>query len=186
MPLNNVVTGFTTKVDANGVPLFYSQEAVGNQYAAATQSAQTFGVGLSATVATFGLYNPVGSGVNAYLKVLNLSLSAPPAAAVVFYYAFTPVNVANPSAVTALAAVPTLLNNPTAAVCVPFRAATLSAVPTIIRLHQSSLAAALQSQSIFEDQINGKIILPPGAAIALQASAAAAGFISAVWEELQA
>lgn len=185
MPLNNVVTGVVTDADANGVPFYYQQEIVAYQYLASLQVAKTFGVGPLAAVTTFGIYNPNNSGISIIAKVCNISLSAAPAAATVFYYTATTVVGADPTAVTPLTAVPCRFNNSRTALGIPFSAATLNTIPTIIRSHQSILASGVQAQSIFEDQINGRIVLPPGTALAIQASAVSSAFISMVWEELQ-
>lgn len=176
-----------TPLDANGLPITYTQSDRGVLFYAATKTAATFGVGASASVATIVLVNPAVSANNLILRSAQIVLSAAPVAAVSLFYAK---NIGADPSGTSQAGVNTgplaALKSPIAAVGVPYSAATLSASPAIIRWWQSVLAAAALIQSVYSDDgLDGYIILEPGSQLTVQATAACNGNISLVWEEFK-
>lgn len=177
---------YTTPVDQYSRRLpEYMTRSRGNTFCAANQAAVTFGVGLSATLATFGLHNPVGSGVNLVVRSCQIALSAVPAALVAFYYAVQPnPAAAAPTTPTALTVRNIILGNATANAGLAYSAGTLAAAPVIIRPAFSILAALSIVPPAFNDRIDGEIIVAPGTQLVVQGSAAASAFIGMVWEEL--
>ena len=163
------------------------QEAVlgGNVFTASTQAAVTFGVGLSATLATFGLYNPAGSGKNLVVLSTQLAFSAAPAGATVLYYVanINPVAAA-PTGTTLLVVRNSLLGVGTSAIGQALTAATLPAAPVALRVLTSILGAASITAPFIDDELSGQIIVGPGCVLSIQATAAASAFISMTWEEL--
>lgn len=163
------------------------QEAVyrGNVFNACNQAAVTFGVGLSATVATFSLYNPAGSGKLLVLWSIQMAFSAAPAAATVLYLAAqTDLTKAAPTGLTLLTNNNAMLGAGASSVGKAMSAATLAAAPVAVRTMGSIVAASSITPPIINDEIAGQIIIPQNGIVVLQATAACSGFISGTWEEI--
>jgi hypothetical protein len=171
--------------DANGAIIQYMQSDRALLYQVATQAPVTFGAGVSSTVTTLGLYNPITSKTNLMIRSCQMALSGEPAAAAVLFYAKI-VGSANPTGVTPLTALPVVtqfgINFSYTPVGVPFSAGTLFGAPNIIRIASDVLSTSAL-QIAFDDYINGQIILEPGGQLAIQANAACTGYISLLWEE---
>lgn len=171
---------------ADSDPRYYDPVNRGITFAAAGQAAVTLGAGLSAT-SVWSLYNPAGSGVNLALVEFTFAFSAAPAAAaVVFLTAPGAIAQAAPTALTALttwqsAKYGTALLSSQARV---YTAATLAAAPVVTRILGSVVAASSITPPTLGGDIAGAIVIPPGAHVTLQASAAASGFPSMTWTEI--
>jgi len=165
------------------------QEAVsrGNVFTAASQAALTLGAGLSAT-SVWTLYNPIGSKVNLVLIDFVFAFSAPPAAAAVVFLAVPGTSgQAAPTGLTQLSTPwPNSLigSNYANSAAKVYTAATLAAVPIVGRILGSVVAASSITPPTLRDEIAGALLIYPGGHVTLQASAAAAGFASMTWEEV--
>lgn len=165
------------------------QEPVYRQrvWTAAGQAAVSLGAGLSAT-SVWSLYNPIGSGVNLVLLEFTFAFSAAPAAAAVVFLTIPgTTGQATPTGLTLLATpwsnalVGSAFQSSVARV---YTAATLAAVPIVYRVLGSVVAVGSLTPPTLGGEIAGLIIVPPGAHVTLQASAAASGFPSMTWEEI--
>lgn len=165
----------------------YAESAYrGRLFLAANQAAQTFGVGLSATVATLSLTNPAGSGRILSLVTFTFAFSAAPAAAAALVHAaFIPGVTTAVVHTTPEVVRPALLGGYSIGpVGLADRVATLPAVPVIVRPLYGVTGAAALTPGYVKDEIAGEIQLFPGSVWVIQANAAAAGFSAISWEEL--
>lgn len=165
----------------------YAESAYrGRLFLAANQAAQTFGVGLSATVATLSLTNPPGSGrILSLVSYCFCFSAAPAAAAALFHAAFIPGPTTAITHTTPETVRPAIFGGPSIGpVGLADRAATLPAAPVIVRPCYGVTGAAALTPGYVRDEIAGEIQLFPGSVWVIQANAAAAGFSSISWEEL--
>jgi hypothetical protein len=156
----------------------------GRLFTACNQAAVTSGAGLSATVATLSLTNPVGSGVYLILIDYGFTFSTAAAAATSVYLAATAQSataVTHTTPATVRSALWTGLTA-TGNVGLVDTVATLPAAPLIARTLLGSGTTGL-GPSIGKDDVAGAFILAPGTAAVIQASAAAIGFCHLTWEE---
>lgn len=156
----------------------------GRLFSACNQAAVTSGAGLSATVATLSLTNPVSSGVYLVLIDYGFTFSTAAAAATSVYLAATAVS-ATAVTHTTPGVVRSALWTGTAAagnVGLVDTVATLPAAPLIARTLLGSGTTGL-GPSVGKDDVAGAFVLTPGTACVIQASAAAVGFCHMTWEE---
>jgi hypothetical protein len=157
-----------------------------NVFHAANTSAQSVSVALATTYTGLLLSNPLGSSVNLALQKVGLGLSAAPAAIaplgiLVGYNGST--NVTHSAPVTALRS--SFVGVGAAPVGLVDSSATLPTAPTLAMLLQHGFtAAALPSSGPSLVDIEGSIILPPGAYAGIYALAAVTGLWSMSWEEV--
>jgi hypothetical protein len=127
------------------------------------------------TTAAFTLYNPVGSGVNVVVLQTTMSFISGTLGAGTVHYVVNN----NPAAAAVTGTAITPINNLLGGAVSQARAfttATLPASPTILRPFTSLTAittsTAVQLYQVIED-VRGSIIITPGCALSLEATAAA-------------
>lgn len=127
------------------------------------------------TTAPFTLYNPIGSGVDLVVLESNMGyVSGTLGAGVVSYVA----NI-DPTAAAVTGTAITKVNGRlggSAGVARAFTTATLPAAPTAVRPAfslQASLASTAVAPWTAKDVVDGAIVIPPGCALSLEATAAA-------------
>lgn len=157
----------------------------GRLFTAANQAAVTCGAGLSATMVTLALNNPVGSGV--YLELIDAAwgFTTAAAAATTVYLAATVQSATANSAVTLVTVKNALWTGiaATGNVGIASSAATLPAAPLIARVLGSAGTSGL-GPVLLKDDIGGALILMPGTTVSIQASAAAIGLGAFTWAEV--
>ena len=177
-------TGALVTTDAHGKYM----EAVlrGNVFFAANQAAATFSVGLTTTTAV-GLIiaNPPGSSkliVPLQVEFVNTGVIVGVAGISIRGYSATAI-----AHTTALTVSNALIGSGNAPVGTADSGSALTAAPVVAKLLYSVLSTntAVISQATVYD-LGGSIILPPGTAMAVLASAAITGFASCLWEEVSA
>ncbi len=139
---------------------------------------------LQGTSPTFGLYNPKGSGVNLVVLEIAICFTAAPAVAVTMATVISqPINTV--SGVTAGNVRNAYVGGPyQTARGVPFSAATWSNAAIPARPLGSILAAGAVTPPAYVDEVGGRLILPPGMAMAVNATAANSVLGSIKWEEV--
>lgn len=165
----------------------YSRDAGNMFYCASTATVNTQ-AGISVTSPTITLYNLPSSGKNLVLLDVGINIVSAPAAASDFMLAFstsvapstttsanyfgivTPALVGK-STTTAIAQCWLVTNIPSLAVPKPFR-----------YLGGTTGAAAISGFKLF-DETNGKVVVPPGVVISVQATSAAAIQGHLLWRE---
>lgn len=175
------------------------QEAVlqGNVWIGSNASGTpvTTQAGVSATTPALVLYNPINSPVNLVLWEFGCVFTAAPAAAAAVMLAYNmPSKTGAPLApiTTTLASITNAmigwntqavnLSNGGWGQC--YAISTLSAAPVAFRYCFGTTGAAAISGMTGIDHIDGAVIVPPGVAISVQASSAAAVLCHFMWEEL--
>lgn len=166
------------------------QEAVyrGNVYSAANQADQAVVAALTTNITGFVLYNPIASGKNLVLW----DIEAPIVVAVgsttvgaVFLAAGVGPNVAAPTTTTALTVYNNLINSASAAVAKVYSTATVAAAPVAFQYLFSYKAAAITGiETPSKYNVDGAIIIPPGAFVSIAASNAITLRTSMTWEEI--
>lgn len=141
--------------------------------------------GLSATTPALTLYNPSNSGVNLVLLTVTLDITSSPAAATAFCLAFNALNATAPSATTASTVTSNILGETTSPKGQCYRIATLAAAPTAFRFIGGVTGASAISGVQLIDHIDGEYVIPPGVAVSIQSSAAAAIVASFSWKEIK-
>lgn len=140
--------------------------------------------GLSATTPALTLYNPVGSNVYLVLQTVTVDITTAPAAAAGFMLAYNLANAAAPATVTNAAVTSAIVGSTYTGAGQCYRIATLAAAPVAFRFIGGTTGAAAISGFQIIDHIDGEIIIPPGVAISIQATSAAACLCSFTWEEI--
>lgn len=164
---------------------YFESGVRGNMYTASLQASTALTVGLSATAIGLILTNPAGSGFNLVLTDLTLALTtAGTTSAVVLAAVVNPVAAAVVQT-TPVAVRKTLLGASGSGVGLAATAATLPAVPVVVRAIGGPVAAGMTTPPYIRDEIAGGLILAPGTAIATcSISAAISGIVSITWEEV--
>ena len=167
-------------------PRYYEHTKRKNKFSAANQAGQVTTVGLATTYTGFGIYNPVGSGVDLVITKTGYAVPVAPAAAMVIgLMAGAPG--ANPTGVTAITPKNDYLGQP-APLGIPFSAATIGA-PTLQKILDIATTAAITTApkgcgAVVD--IEGGIIVSPGSFLCFYTSTAAttAGFFGSIdWFE---
>jgi hypothetical protein len=163
---------------------YYENNFRNRRFIAANQAAVAAGAGLSAAVATICLSNPVAAkpSVNGVLLFAKFLLSAPPAAASAIWLVSGFSNSVNVIHTTPLAVQNGFIGGGPG-VLKADQVATLPGVPVVTWPLSAVLAAASIVPSTPTEEFAGMILIPPGAFIAIQASAAVTGFGGFVWDE---
>lgn len=165
----------------------------GRLFMASMQAGASLGTALTATAVTFTLYNPPGSGVYVSLLQCGVTITteatvAVGAKAVLVYAANVNPAAAVPASVTELVVRPGLLGGPSSNMARAYSAATLPAIPVVVRTHPTAFnnqTAVGDSPLSQMDHVNGSICLMPNAAVTIQGIAtASSGIISMVWGEI--
>lgn len=179
-------------VTQDAVGKFYEIARQGRIFVAAMQAGASLGTALTATAVTVTLYNPSGSGVNLSLIQCAIAVTteatvAAGAKTVLVYAANVNTAAAAPTATTALTVRGALLGGP-AGQGQAYSAATLPAVPVIVRVHPLGLnnqTAAGDAMLAMTDNVEGALSLAPNTAVTIQGIAtASSGIISVVWAEI--
>ena len=139
--------------------------------------------GLSATTPALTLYNPVGSGVNLILTSVTVDITTAPAAAAGFMLAYNLKNAVAPTSTTDANVTSAILDKGHAPIGKCYRIATLATAPLAFRFIGGTTGAAAISAVQLIDHIKGEFVIPPGVAISIQATSAAACLCSFTWEE---
>lgn len=154
------------------------------QFLAANQAAQATSAALATTYTGLCISNPVGSSINVVLEKVGITLAAAPAAIapiglMVGYNAST--NVTHTAAVTPRNS---FVGVGAAPVALVDSSATLPTAPTVaVALMGGFTAAALPGTGPALVDLEGAIILPPGAYAAIYTLTATSGIFSFQWEE---
>lgn len=163
----------------NGID--YSQNAGSMFYCAnAAGTAVTTQAGLSATTPALTIYNPSNTK-NLVLLDVGLDITASPAAAAGFMLAY---GQGAPTTTTPAVVTPALIGrSTTTAVGQCYRIATLPATPVAFRYLGGTTGAAAIGGVTLTDQTQGKVVIPPGFNVSIQATSAAAILADFVWME---
>lgn len=140
--------------------------------------------GLSATTPALTLYNPVGSGVYLVLQTVTVDITTAPAAAAGFMLAYNTMNATAPSATTTATITSAIVGSNYTPSGQCYRIATLAAAPLAFRFIGGTTGAAAISGVQLIDHVDGEVVIPPGVAISVQATSAAACLCSFCWEEI--
>jgi len=146
--------------------------------------------GLSATTPMLTLYNPTGSGRGLVLLETVVISTGAPAAASGLMLAYNAVTAAAPTGVTL--ATTTNVNGGLGVaggggatpVASCYRIATLAAAPVAFRYFGGTTGAAAISGTMFQDNVDGRFIVPPGMAVSIQTTSAQKAMGHFVWEEI--
>lgn len=159
----------------------YEQMALEGQLFTAAASAALAVV--NSLAPTFTLYNPIGSGVNLVIMRVAAMLTAAPAAATVISLNTAvqagPVVTSTPNAVAAA-----VIGSAAAGKGQCFATATLITAPVIRKIIGGVTAVGSINPGVFDVDLNGALILGPGAALTMGASAAASVAASITWKEV--
>lgn len=154
---------------------------------------------MSATTPALTLYNPPASNVNLVLWSFGATITASPAAAAGIMLAMNLPNLAGvptgPTTVTLTNVTNALLGfgqTGTATTVLTasgnqgqcYRVATLSAAPIAVRYCFGTTGASAIGGMSFRDAIDGAIVIPPGIALSVQTTSAAALVCDFIWEEV--
>lgn len=177
------------------------QEAVlqGNVWIGSNPSgtAVTTQAGVSATTPALVLFNPINSPVNLVLWYAQFGITASPAAASVMMLAYNAPNLAGvptgPTTVTAANITNALLSRGITGTATSataqggfgqcYRISTLSAAPIAFNYPMGTTGAAAIGGVSMHHSIDGAVIIPPGVAVSVQTTSAAALVCSLCWEE---
>lgn len=187
-------------VTGNGGAVYQEAVLSGRVFcgANAAGTAVTTQAGLSVTTPALVLYNPVGSDTNLVLWSFSCTFTAAPAAAaaVMLAYNFQALAGVPTGPVTVTAATvtnafigynqfgsATAISNSAGSVGQCYRVSTLSATPVTFRYSFGTSGAAAIGGMSFRDEIGGAVIIPPGIAISVQTTSAAAVLCDFIWEE---
>jgi hypothetical protein len=140
--------------------------------------------GLSATTPALTLYNPVGSGVNLVLLTVTVDITTAPAAAAGLMLAYNLLNATAPATTTDATMISAIIGSTTAPKGRCYRIATLAAAPLAFRFIGGTTGAAAIGGVQLIDNVDGAVIIPPGVAISIQGTSAAAILASYVWKEV--
>jgi hypothetical protein len=161
---------------------YYENTYRGNTFVAGS-GAITLPTTLASTAATFSLSNNSGSGKNLVLKQVTFAFAAAPAAASVaaLVGGYSATNVTHTTPATPVLA---LLNGTNNAVGKVDTSATLPAAPTVLAILSAVEAASSITPSPVIYDCGGAIIIPPGGFVSIQATSAATGAATFVWDEV--
>lgn len=175
--------GFTGEVVISTYLPDYAQAALdGMCYEAANQAAQAVSAALATAYTGLLLYNPIGSDVLVIPKKVKFALSVAPAA-IAPLGLITGLQTTVPTGTTALTVQNAQIGNTSAGGAQVFSAATI-VTPTWRKfLMDGFTAAALYAGSMPHD-LQGDIVLRPGAFVAVGALTAVTGLGSISWMEV--
>lgn len=156
----------------------------GRVFLAATQAGIASGAGLSATVSSIALTNPVGTSRRCdVLFAMCAPTAAPGGAAAVFLAAFIPGPTTAITHTTPLVVRAALLGGPSiGAVALADSAATLPAAPVIVLPLFGVTTTSLVSHGLYE--VAGSTSVYPGSVVTMQTTAIITAVWGLVWEEV--
>lgn len=167
----------------------YSRDANNMFYCASTGTVATQ-AGVSVSSPAFSLYNPIGSNKNLVVLDVGVNVTASPAAAVGFSLAY---NVTPSSGVKAgtgqtVATTSALVGKSTSTATTTSIAqcnlqGILPATPVVFRTLGGTSGASAIGGLLLADQTNGKVVIPPGGLVSLQATSAASVQAHILWRE---
>ncbi len=171
----------------------YSNNA-GNSFYCSNLStpAITTAAGISKTAPALALSNPWGSGKNLVLLDVGINVTAAPAAAASFMLAYSsaPVSVYFSTNVTVVPALLPVVGASTttqrgfsSGLCFGGPASVLGNTPIAFRFLGGTTGAAAISGAVFTDLTQGKVVIPPGATVSIQATSSAAIQAHMLWRE---
>jgi hypothetical protein len=173
--------GATVVTDAHG--RYAEAVSRGRVFLAATQAGVASGAGLSATVSSIALTNPVGTSRRCDLLFAMCAPTTAPAAAAVFLAAFIPGPTTAITHTTPLTVRAALLGGPSiGAVALADSAATLPAAPVIVLPLFGVTTTSLVSHGLYE--VAGVASVYPGSVVTMQTTAAITAVWGLVWEEV--
>lgn len=166
---------------------FFEQARLGNMYHACSAGAVTLST-VSTTCTGLALSNPAGSNKLLVIKSVSFAPSTAPAGAAVVGLAIStaPSETAT-THTTPMVVHNSIMNGSNANVGVgkADAAATLASTPVWLRPLGSVVAASSISPAKYNEDIDGEIILPPGAVLSLSyLTTAAVGIASVTWVEI--
>lgn len=170
---------------ADGKLRYSELAASGRMFIGANPSATsvTTQAGTSVTTPALVLYNPSNSGIKMILNTFSVSITASPAANTQFFLAYNPDTSAAPNTTTDATIISAMVGTTLKPKGKCYRVSTLPDAPIACRYLGGVTGASSISPNVIESKIDGEIILMPGVAISLQASAAAAVLASCSWVE---
>lgn len=159
----------------------YSQNAPGSFYCAdLAGTSVTTQAGLSATTPALTIYNP-STTKNLVLLDVGLDMTASPAAAAGFMLAYS---TGAPTSTTGAAVTPALIGkSTTTALGQCYRIATLPNAPVAFRYLGGTTGAAAIGGVSLTDMTQGKVVIPPGYNVSIQATSAAVIIAHFLWME---
>lgn len=140
--------------------------------------------GLSATTPALTLYNPVGSGVNLALIAVEAMFTSSPAAACGVMLAYNTLNATPPASTTDANMTNCIIGSTASPKGRCYRVATLAAAPVACRFLGGTTGASGIGGFQLIEHIDGEIVIPPGVAISIQTTSAAALLASFTWLEV--
>ncbi len=164
---------------------YYEQVYRKNMFWAANQAAQAISVALATTYTGLCLSNPAGSGVNLVLNKVGIALSVAPAAIAPIGLITGYLSTGLVTHTAALVPASALIGSGQNPVAKADSQATLVGTPAWTKMLMGGFtAAALPSAGPSLIDLEGAIILPPGAYAAIGALTAVTGLFSILWEEV--
>lgn len=168
---------------------FREQALLGNMYHACSAGAVTLST-VNATCTGLSLDNPYGSGKQLVVKTVSFVPSTAPAGAAVVGIAISPAR----SSTAVTHTTPMVIHNAImegsnlkVGVGKADASSTLPTTPVWLRPMGSVVAASSISPAKYTEEVNGEIILPPGAQLSLSyLTTAAVGIASITWVEIDA
>ena len=171
----------------SGGSVDYSRDA-GNSFYCASTGTVTTQAGISVSSPTWALYNPPNSTKNLVVLDVGIDVMASPAAAAEFLLAYS--TAVTPSTSTVYTSLTYGIQTPavvgkstTTATGICVLQAGLPATPTAFRYIGGTTGASAIGGVVFTDQTQGKVVVPPGYVISIQASSAAAIRSHVLWRE---
>ena len=163
----------------SGGSVDYSRDA-GNTYVCANPAGTpvTTQAGLSVTTPALTLVNPANSGKNLVVLDIGIDVTASPAAAAGFMVALTTssavTNTTSVGMIPALLKVSQSSQTAQSPVAICDRVSTLPFAPFAVRYLGGTTGASAIGGVNLVDNTDGKIVVPPGNAVSIQATSAAA------------
>jgi len=161
----------------------YSNNA-GSTYVCAQNSSVTTKAGVSPVGAALALYNPPGSGKNLTVLEVGVDYNASPAAASGLFLAY---NITPSTGIIGIGTLPNVENAVltstggfVGAVAVCKQNVNLPLNPQILRFIGGTTGASAIGGVLLTDQTAGKVVVPPGGLISIQATSA-----SAIWSHIE-
>jgi hypothetical protein len=165
----------------------YSQGASSEFYCASTGTFTTQ-AGASATTPVISLYNPPGSGKNLVILDVGIDVNASPAAAAQFMLAFSTAVAPSTTTIALANGIVTsaqIGKSTTTAVGICLLDSTLANAntPKAFRYLGGTTGASAIGGVSLTDQTQGKVVVPPGFVVTLQAISAASVTADLLWRE---
>lgn len=165
------------------VEVDYAQDASSMFYCASTGPFMTQ-AGVSVSSPPVSLFNPFGSGKNLTLIEVGVGIAASPAAAAQYFLAFSTMSVGMSNSGIQATVTPALIGkSTTTALGQCTVAGVLPAVPKPFRYIGGTTGASAIGGVVLTDFTNGKVVIPPGGLVTLQATSVSAVLPQLLWRE---